>query len=463
MSITEGRFNQLGGVFINGRPLPLEIRQQIVEMALKGVKPCVISRSLKVSHGCVSKILNRYNKTGSIKPGAETKKLTEQAQKLPDKSGLGDVGKQRRSRTSYTKAQSDRLEHYFAQTQYPDIYMREQIAKEVGLIEARVQVWFSNRRARFRKQKSAGQIEMPFPQQPLPQIPQMPPTMPQMHHMMAQNGAQMGQGPPIENMPYANENCPPPFAQFQQSFMQAQFQQNDCNPFALTNTLNASNENASYEKPNSESKPPMMQEQPAVQLDIFTKLDQDVGSPSSNQSSESSSQSPKAVSPIDNFKSSPIHPQQLIQNPVQVHQFQLEQNQAATSPVSLSSPATSTSEAGNSPTASPGASATPPPPLMPIVKSEGEQSPKSSEQNTSGVSAELTTDITNQQTVFDGADFSHGIHAGIHSFAIQQLPSHEQFPENNFQQTPQGINFTWNQAYGNPYYPQHTFNIVDSF
>ena len=91
MSITEGRFNQLGGVFINGRPLPLEIRQQIVEMALKGVKPCVISRSLKVSHGCVSKILNRYNKTGSIKPGAETKKLTEQAQKLPDKSGL-DAG-----------------------------------------------------------------------------------------------------------------------------------------------------------------------------------------------------------------------------------------------------------------------------------------------------------------------------------------------------------------------------------
>ena len=448
MSITEGRFNQLGGVFINGRPLPLEIRQQIVEMALKGVKPCVISRSLKVSHGCVSKILNRYNKTGSIKPGAETKKLTEQAQKLPDKLS-GDVGKQRRSRTSYTKAQSDRLEHYFAQTQYPDIYMREQIAKEVGLIEARVQVWFSNRRARFRKQKSAGQIEMPFQQQPLPQIPQMPP--PPMQHMLVQNGVQMGQG--IENMPYANENCPPPFAQFQQNFMQ--FQQNGCDPFALTNTLNqnAPNESASYEKPTQESKPPMMPEQP--QLDIFTKIEQDVGSPSSNQSSESSSQSPKAVSPIDNFKSSPI--QQFIQNPVQVHQFQ--QNQ--TSPINLSSPATSTSEVANSPP-SPAAS-TPPPPSLMTVKSEGEQSPKSSEQNTSGVSAELTTDIANQQAVFDGADFSqaHGIHPGIHSFAIQQLPSHEQYQENNFQQTQQA--FAWNPAYGNPYYPQHTFNIVDSF
>ena len=447
MSITEGRFNQLGGVFINGRPLPLEIRQQIVEMALKGVKPCVISRSLKVSHGCVSKILNRYNKTGSIKPGAETKKLTEQAQKLPDKI-TGDVGKQRRSRTSYTKAQSDRLGHYFAQTQYPDIYMREQIAKEVGLIEARVQVWFSNRRARFRKQKSAGQIEMPFPQQPLPQIPQMPP--PPMQHMIVQ----MGQGPPLENMPYANENCPPPFAQFQQNFMQ--FQQNGCDPFALTNTLNqnVANENASYEKPNTESKPPMMQEQP--QLDIFTKIESDVGSPSSNQSSESSSQSPKAVSPIDNFKSSPIQQTQLMHHQVQVHQFQPNQ----TSPINLSSPATSTSEIANSPP-SPDSS-TPPPPLM-TVKSEGEQSPKSSEQNTSGGSAELTTDISNQQAVFEGGDFSqaHGIHPGIHSFAIQQLPSHEQFPENNFQQTQQA--FTWNPAYGNPYYPQHTFNIVDSF
>ena len=30
--------NQLGGVFINGRPLPHEKRVQIVEMARRGVK-----------------------------------------------------------------------------------------------------------------------------------------------------------------------------------------------------------------------------------------------------------------------------------------------------------------------------------------------------------------------------------------------------------------------------------------
>lgn len=68
-TFTSASTNQLGGCFTNGKPLPLGSRLKILRMSLGGYKPCDISRRLLVSHGCVSKILTKFAKTGSILPG----------------------------------------------------------------------------------------------------------------------------------------------------------------------------------------------------------------------------------------------------------------------------------------------------------------------------------------------------------------------------------------------------------
>ncbi|KAF8374835.1 hypothetical protein PRIPAC_81264 [Pristionchus pacificus] len=56
---TNTGINVKGGTYAPGRPLPMKMRQQIIEYHGSGMKVGAISERLRISHSCVCKILAR--------------------------------------------------------------------------------------------------------------------------------------------------------------------------------------------------------------------------------------------------------------------------------------------------------------------------------------------------------------------------------------------------------------------
>ncbi|XP_078373955.1 segmentation protein paired-like [Oculina patagonica] len=275
-----GGLNKLGGAYINGKPLSKEIRHKIVALALQGVRPCDISRRLRITHGCISKLLSKYRKTGSIQPGGEgvgrprvitpciEQRILEYGKEQPrlfsweirdrlvqeslcskesppsvssisrllrnndklesasriiqerssnsymiasilnlpcngqssssipssvapsslDSNGRIDEHKptaiidnikeaedscdpfslhiQKREHIKYTSHQRRELEAAFKINQYPSSTGREKLAREIGVTKSRIQVWFSNRRAKCKSGRPTTDETVPRTKEP---------------------------------------------------------------------------------------------------------------------------------------------------------------------------------------------------------------------------------------------------------------------------------------------------------